>query len=471
MTSVNPASRGQGASGQNLVITGTGFGGANGAFAGTVAFSGTGITVNSKTKNSATQLTVNVTLSQSAATTARNVTVTNPAPVASATCTGCFTVTARPNVMAINPNTKGRGATNQNVNVTGADFQVGATVTIPGGGVTVNSVTRVSSGLLVVNLSVSASATLGGHNVTVANPDGGSGTLTTGFMVTTGPGLTSLSPSSRGQGQSNQNITFNGSNFPSNFVSGGGSVAFSGTGITVNSLTRNSSSTLTVNITVSGSAATGSRNVTVTNPDAGAATLNNGFTVTAAAAPPTLTSLSPSSRGQGASNQNITFNGSNFPSNFVSGGGSVAFSGTGITVNSVTRNSSSTLTVNITVSSSAATGSRNVTVTNPGGASATRNNGFTVNARPTVTSLSPNTKSRGTGAQNITVNGTGFQSGVGVSFSGSGITVISVTRNSSTNLTVRISVSNGASTTFRNVTATNPDGGTFTLNNGFRITN
>ena len=54
--------------GQSVTINGTGFGGANGTFAGTVAFSGTGITVNSVTKSSATQLTANVTLSATAAT-------------------------------------------------------------------------------------------------------------------------------------------------------------------------------------------------------------------------------------------------------------------------------------------------------------------------------------------------------------------------------------------------------------------
>jgi hypothetical protein len=55
-------------------------------------------------------------------------------------------------------------------------------------------------------------------------------------------------------------------------------VAFSGTGINVNSVTRNSATQLTVVISLSSSAATGLRNVTVTNPDAGFYTLSNGFT-------------------------------------------------------------------------------------------------------------------------------------------------------------------------------------------------
>ena len=95
---------------------------------------------------------------------------------------------------------------------------------------------------------------------------------------------------------------------------------------------------------------------------------------------------------------------------------------------------------------------------------------FTVTARPTITSLSPSSKARGTAAQNITMTGANFVSGVNVSISRNGITIVSVTRNSATSITVRLSVSGSANTGFRNVTVTNPDGGTFTLNNGLRIT-
>ena len=60
--------------------------------------------------------------------------------------------------------------------------------------------------------------------------------------------------------------------------------------------------------------------------------------------------------------------------------------------------------------------------------------------------------------------------GATVAISGSGITVNSVTWNSATKLTIVVSVSGGASTGFRNVTVTNPDQGSFTLSNGFRVT-
>jgi hypothetical protein len=61
----------------------------------------------------------------------------------------------------------------------------------------------------------------------------------------------------------------------------GATVAFSGSGITVKSVTFSSSTKLTVVISLSSTAATGARNVTVTNPDAGTYTLPGGFTVLA----------------------------------------------------------------------------------------------------------------------------------------------------------------------------------------------
>ena len=49
--------------------------------------------------------------------------------------------------------------------------------------------------------------------------------------------------------------------------------------------------------------------------------------------------------------------------------------------------------------------------------------------------------------------------------------MISVTRNSSTSITVRISVAWWAPLGSRNVTVDNPSGPDVTLNNGFQITN
>ena len=247
-------------------------------------------------------------------------------------------------------------------------------------------------------------------------------------------------------------VTVTGTNFVN-----GAAATFSGTGVTVNSTTFVSATSLTANVTVTSGAATGARNATVTNPDAGTAFCTNCFTVNAG---PTVTSTSPSSRGQGAASQNVTVTGTNFVN-----GAAVTFSGTGVTVNSTTFVSATSLTANITVASGAATGARNVTVTNPDAGNGSCSGCFTVNAGPTITSPNSTTPAivpNGTSLP-VTIIGTGFQSGATVTISGNGFTLNSTTFVSSSQLTINVTAKNGNG--FKgtyDLTVTNPDGGLVT---------
>jgi trimeric autotransporter adhesin len=146
-----------------------------------VSFSGTGITVNSTSFVSSTQLTANITISAGAATGARNVTVTNP-DAGTGTCSGCFTVNTGPTVTSVSPSSVAHSST-QNVTVNGTNFASGATVSFSGG-VTVNSVTFVDSSHLTVNVTTGGNSQKGTYNVTVTNPDAGTGTCTNCFTVT-----------------------------------------------------------------------------------------------------------------------------------------------------------------------------------------------------------------------------------------------------------------------------------------------
>jgi hypothetical protein len=106
----------------------------------------------------------------------------------------------------------------------------------------------------------------------------------------------------------------------------------------------------------------------------------------------------------------------------------------------------------------------------PGGTVATLVNGFTVNARPTITSLAPTTLVRGGTRVTFTVTGSGFATGVRLTFSpGGGITLNSLTMNSATQLTAVVTIGRNAATGPRNVTVTNTDGGTITSSNGIAI--
>jgi hypothetical protein len=361
VTSLSPTSRGQGATSQNVVLTGTGF--VNGA---TASFSGSGITVNSTTFNSATQVTANVTVAAGAATGARDVTLTNP-DAGLDTEVGLFTVNAAPTVTSTSPSSRGQGAVGQNIAITGTGFVNGATASF-GANVTTNSTTFVSSTSLTANITIAVTATTCARSVTVTNPDSGVGTGTGVFTVNTGPAVTSISPTSRGQGAVNQNIVITGTGFVN-----GATASFSGSNITVNSTTFNSATQVTANVTLTG-AATGARAVTVTNPDTGAGTLAAAFTVNAA---PTLTSVAPTSGARNSTNLSIVVTGTGF----VSGAGTLAasFTGSGVTVTGISVTTGTTkVTVVINIANNATTGARTLTLTNGDGGASTGAITFTV---------------------------------------------------------------------------------------------
>ncbi len=444
VTSTSPSSRGQGAVAQTVAIKGSGF------TSGATSSFGSGIAVNSTTFKSSTELTANVTIEAGASTGARTVTVTNAdGGVGSASA---FTVNAPPNVESTSPSSRPQGASKQTVSIKGSGLVNGATSSF-GSGITVESTTFVNSTELSAKVSVEAGASTGARTVTVTNPDGGVDTLAGGFTVTSGPGVESISPSSGHKGGS-QAVTIKGSGF-----AGGASAAF-GSGITVNSTTFKSSTELTAYVTIEAGASTGARSVTVTNPDSGSGSLASAFTVNSA---PSIESLSPSSRAQGATAQTILVKGANFESG---AGLAVSLSGTGITVNSTSFVSTTQVSANITIAANATTGTRTLTLTNPDGTMATAT--FTVNAPPSVTSTSPSSRGQGASNQTVAIKGSGFASGATSSF-GSGVAVNSTTFKSSTELTANVTIEAGASTGARTVTVTNADGGVGSLASAFTV--
>jgi IPT/TIG domain/Quinohemoprotein amine dehydrogenase, alpha subunit domain III len=445
VVSASPGSRGQGASAQAITITGSHF--LSGA---SVAFSGTGVTVNSTTFKSSTELTASVTIAAGATTGARNITVTNP-DSATGTGTAIFTVNAAPSVETGNPGSRGQGASSQTVAIKGKNFVTGATSSF-GPGITVNSTTFKSSTELTANITIEASASAGVRSVSVTNPDFGVGSASA-FTVNAGPAVTSAGPSSRPQGATFQTVTIKGAGFVS------GATPSFGPGVTVNSTTFKSSGELSVKISVESGASTGARTVAVTNPDTGTGSLANAFTVNAA---PNVESISPSSRAQGTTGQTVTIKGTGFAS-----GASASFSGSSITVESTTFVSSTELTAKVSISSFASTGARTVTVTNLDGGSDSLAGAFTVDARPNIESTNPSSGDRG-GTETVAIKGTGFASGASSSF-GSGIAVNSTTFKSSTELIASVTIEAGASLGSRTVTETNPDGGSDTAESAFTV--
>jgi len=202
------------------------------------------------------------------------------------------------------------------------------------------------------------------------------------------PTVVSASPNSAVQGQT-LDVTITGTNFVNN-----ASTVSLGVGITVDSTTVISSTSLLVKITVAGNAVVGTRDISVTNPapGGGTGTAAAGFTVQPGV--PTVSNITPASSIRGQT-LDVTLTGTNFIT-----GATTSF-GAGITVNSTSVNSSTTILANITIAGTAALGSRDVTVTNPSTLSTTVSNGFSVTsaAAATISTVSGTPQSGTVGAQ------------------------------------------------------------------------
>jgi hypothetical protein len=256
----------------------------------------------------------------------------------------------------------------------------------------------------------------------------------------------------------------------SGFLNGLTTVTF-GSGITVEKVTVQNSSTLTATITIAGDAAVGGRVISVTNPPpgGGAVTLAGKFTVLPENPVPAIESASPSS-AQRRDILDVTLTGSGFVPDLTA----VSF-GPDITVNALEVHSPTSLTANIRIGSGATLGIREVSASNaaPGGGSGVLTNGFTVlqeNPAPSVAVALPDFASAGV-STDVTLVGSGFVQGLtSVSF-GPGITVNSVNVVMWTSLIVNITIAADAAKGPRNVTVTNPapGGGTFIMNDGFVV--
>lgn len=366
LASVSPASRPQGYTG-NLTLTGTNF--QAGAWqTSDVAFSGTGITVNSVTRNSSTQLTVNVSIDATATASSRNVTVTN-IDGSTDTLAGGFTVNALPYIDSLVPSTGTQGTGPFTVRILGTNFLPSPTVAFTragGTGVTAGTATYISSYEINVPITIDGTATTGTWDAQVINADTGVSNMqafAVSANVANPPTIIGVTPNSINRGTT-QTITITGTNFVA-----GATVAVSTNGITVGTATVVSTNEISVTLTVTAASHLGARTLIVSNPDGGAGSLNNAFWVTdPGVANPTITSLKLNYGYQGTS-ESVAINGTSFES-----GAFISFTpATGITVTNVTLAAPDPFTgedkivITINIDASAPTGFRKVTLFNPNG--------------------------------------------------------------------------------------------------------
>ncbi len=181
-------------------------------------------------------------------------------------------------------------------------------------------------------------------------------------------------------------------------------------------------------------------------------------TVTVTAATPVLSSIAPNSGPPGASVA-VTLNGSGFIA-----AATIAIGGSGVSASSVTVVNATRITATLLISADAAPGARSITVNTASGTSAPQsfNVVLPVPAKPSLTSISPNSASRGASVL-ITLSGNNFTSPATVSVQGSAVTVSNVVVTSSTSITATFDVSRNATRRSFNTTVTTNVGTTNAL--------
>src|ERR1035441_8857721 len=142
------------------------------------------IHVNYVTVNSPTSMTVDITISPTALLGVRSIYLTTSGEAL--TDANAFVITGGPAVLTVNPQNAQPGATNLNLEITGAytHWLTGVTTVNFGAGITVQSVTVNSDTDLTAIVNIDPAAAIGFRNVTVQN---GSQLLSNTFQVTPPP--------------------------------------------------------------------------------------------------------------------------------------------------------------------------------------------------------------------------------------------------------------------------------------------
>jgi hypothetical protein len=347
-------------------------------------------------------------------------------------------------INSVTPNTGGQGVTFSNVQIMGINthwVQGVTTLTFPG--VLVNSFTVTSPTTITADITVGLTTTPGQVNVT-ATTLGEVATVVNAFTITqTQAELAFINPSSLPQAQT-QNLTITGidTTFSTSSV-----VSSTSSGVTVNTVTYNSPTSLTVNVTVSPTISLGYKNITVTT---GTQVVSSNALFQVTTGPAAISNLNPATGAEGQSVQ-VIVTGSQ---THFSGATAASFGG-GISVTGITVQSLTQATVNIFIPSSVPIGAYDVTLTT-GGEVATILGGFTVGSgAPTITNVNPPTGTQGI-TTNVTLTGqfTSWVQGTSVASFGSGITVNSLTVNSATSALANITISQTATLGSRTVTVT-----------------
>lgn len=367
----------------------------------TKATFGAGVTVNTVTVDDATDLDANITIDPLAFVGGRTVTVTTGTQIVSA---AVFSVIAGPAIISGSMPVGGNQGQEVVLTITGQNthwIQGLTQFSIAGAGIdiTINNVIINSPTSATADVSISNTAALGARSLYMITAgevliDGTPQEHGGGFVVTGGiPVITYLSPNSGAPGATNLNVQING--FLTKWAAGT-TVDF-GPGITVQSYTVNSNTSITAVISIGSTAALGYRTVAVRTGTQG---LVGAFQVVSPVPPTPYMYATP---GAGLPGQTFTVS---FIGNYTQWAPLAAANptqivfgatGDGITVNNFQVTSPTTALANITIAANAAASQQTVTFTT---GSETETVPFSiVDAVPVISIVDP-----GTGMQGATLN-------------------------------------------------------------------
>lgn len=284
------------------------------------------------------------------------------------------------------------------------------------------------------------------------------------------PSVLSASPDEAPAGTTLE-VTLTGSK--TNWIQGNSQVSFSAAGITVDSVTVNSPTSITATITVAPSAAADFSDATVTTTLGSAtetAVGSEALQITATPTTPTLLQVEPGTLARGGS-YTVTITGT-----LTSWDASSTLSlGDGVTVTGMTVVSPTEITATAQVAPDASIGFRTATVTTADtGATDTQDMALTLTAAPvtaiaTVAGVTPDQAQAGEQESVVVVGqNSHFVAGETTADFGAGVTVDSVSVTDATHATVTIDVDAGAAVGFRDVTITT-GAETATQLDGFQI--
>ncbi len=289
------------------------------------------------------------------------------------------TITLSPQVSSVSPAVAPQGSSNVRVTINGLSTHFDSTTTVDFGSGIASSVQLVSPTTVVATINLDSAGTVGPRTLNVTT-GGEVLTLASAFTVSPGPAIASWTVSVAHQNEVNVPVTITG--LYTHFTNAS-SISY-GPGVTVSSISAASPTILTALISIDPAAATGSRVVTVTSGSE-VVSLDNGLIIQNGS--PTVTSVTPSTGQRGQTNLSLTVNGiyTNFGAYFLPlfglGSTTAKFSGSGISIVSVTPTSATSATVVVSISSSATLGPQSITLST-GPQQATMASAFTVLAAP-----------------------------------------------------------------------------------------